>query len=234
MSRRLGQVSDIALEGLGGHQALFIMAIEDEYGPCLAQRIRPLMVGVGPIESAISVSTALQHLHDRGRLPDVVVSLGSAGSNQLRRGEIYQVRSVSWRDIDASAIGVPKGLTPFCDHPLEIPLPTPVATLASAKLSTGANVVMAHAFGGIDAHMVDMETFSICRACQRIWIPLVGLRGISDGDRNLEGYQDWASMLPILDERLAAAIDSLETVTTEDPTWLAAERIAWQATEQLI
>jgi adenosylhomocysteine nucleosidase len=213
--------ADVPIETFGGRRVLFLMAVEPEFGACLAKRFRPLITGCGPVEAAISTGMALQRLHERGALPELVISLGSAGSQQLPQGDIFQVSSVSWRDIDASAIGVPRGLTPFCDHPFEIDLPTPLSDLPSAKLSTGANIniVTGEAFGGIDAHMVDMETFSICRACQRFDLPLVGLRGISDGKEKLEGYDDWASMLMLLDERLADAVDKLAARMTEGPSW---------------
>ncbi len=40
----------------GGHRLLIIMATEAEYGPCLRQRIQPVITGVGPVEAAIGAS----------------------------------------------------------------------------------------------------------------------------------------------------------------------------------
>jgi adenosylhomocysteine nucleosidase len=58
--------------------------------------------------------------------------------------------------------------------------------------------------------MVDMETFAILRACQRFGVPLIGLRGISDGAAELRHAGDWTDYLHIVDERLADAVDRLE------------------------
>lgn len=185
------------------------MAAAAEYGPHLRDRIRPLMTGVGPVESALATGIALQLLVGNGLSPDLVVSLGSAGSRVLEQGAVYQAASVSWRDIDASALGFAKGVTPFLDHPVETPLPTPIPSIAAARLSTGADVVSGLGYHGIDADMVDMETFAVMRACQRFGIPLVGLRGISDGAADLHHYDDWTSLLGRLDERLADAVDRL-------------------------
>ncbi|MCE7028423.1 5'-methylthioadenosine/S-adenosylhomocysteine nucleosidase [Jiella avicenniae] len=200
-----------AVETVGGKNVLFVMAAHAEYGDELKRRIRPLMTGVGPIEAALHTGIALQMLESRGQRPDLVVSLGSAGSRTLEQSEVYQVASVSWRDIDASLLGFTKGVTPFLDHPVETPLPTPIDGVPAARLSTGADIVSGIRYDAIDADMVDMETFAVLRACQRFAAPLVGLRGISDGASDLHHYDDWATLLHVIDAKLAGAIDRLET-----------------------
>ena len=59
----------------------------------------------------------------------------------------------------------------------------------------------------IDADMVDMETFAHLRACNQFDVPLIGLRGISDGADDLHHIDDWTEYLHIIDENLAAAVD---------------------------
>jgi adenosylhomocysteine nucleosidase len=184
------------------------MAIEDEYGPHLRSRFTPLMTGVGPVEAAISTSLALQRLHQQNALPDLAVSLGSAGSRTCQLGNIYQVSSVSWRDMDASRLGFTKGVTPFLNHPVDVPLYSPLE-LPTARLSTGANIVGGDEFSLIDADMVDMETFAVARTCDRFTVPLIGIRGISDGPGELKDMLGWMQLLGLLDEKLAAAVDLL-------------------------
>jgi adenosylhomocysteine nucleosidase len=186
---------------------LYVMAAEAEYGPQLRARITPLMTGVGPVEAAVAVTKALAGRADN--LPDLVVSLGSAGSRELEQGGLYQASSVSYRDMDASALGFPKGQTPFLDLPPTLPLLT-VPGIAATTLSTGANIVSGAAYDGIDAKMVDMETYAVLRACQAFGLPLLALRGISDGATELGHLQDWTQYLHIIDEKLAAAIDVIE------------------------
>lgn len=195
-------------ELIAGKRILFLMAIEDEYGPHLRSRFTPLMTGVGPVEAAITTTLALQHLHQHDALPDLVVSLGSAGSRACQLGEVYQVASVSWRDMDASRLGFAKGVTPFIDHPVDLPLHAPL-DIPAARLSTGANIVGGEEYALIDADMVDMETFAITRACQRFTVPLMGLRGISDGPGELNDMLGWTQLLALLDERLAVTVDLL-------------------------
>ena len=195
-------------EVIAGKRVLFIMAIEDEYGPHLRSRFTPLMTGVGPVEAAISTSLALQRLHQQNALPDLAVSLGSAGSRTCQLGNIYQVSSVSWRDMDASRLGFAKGVTPFLNHPVDVPLYSPLE-LPTARLSTGANIVGGDEFSLVDADMVDMETFAVAMTCYRFTVPLIGLRGISDGPGELKDMLGWMQLLGLLDEKLAAAVDLL-------------------------
>ena len=125
----------------GPKSILFAMAAEAEYGPHLRARFTPLMTGVGPVEAAVSLTEALSALKENSALPDFVVSLGSAGSSRLEQCGVYQVSSVSYRDMDASPLGFEKGRTPFLDLPKTLALPHIIPGIPSATLSTGANII---------------------------------------------------------------------------------------------
>jgi adenosylhomocysteine nucleosidase len=201
--------SPVELTTYGGKRILFVMAARAEYGPHLSARFKPLITGVGPVEAAVVLSCALARLACAGTLPDLVVSLGSAGSRVLEQTAVYQVSSVSYRDMDASALGFAKGQTPFLDIPVTLELLHRIDGMAQASLSTGANIVSGAAYDSIDADMVDMETFALLRACQLFGVPLIGLRGISDGASELQHVGDWTEYLHVIDEKLANAVDSL-------------------------
>jgi len=204
------------LKSVAGRRLLYAMAAEAEYGPHLKARFTPLMTGVGPVEAAVALSAALAKLEHAGALPHLVVSLGSAGSRRLEQSAVYQASSVAYRDMDASSLGFEKGATPFLDLPAILPLVPAVPGIAAATLSTGANIVSGgSAYDLIDADMVDMETYAVLRACQRFGVPLVALRGISDGAAELRHVGDWTEYLHVVDEKLAAAVDRLEAAIAE-------------------
>ena len=202
---------------------LYVMATELEYGPELRSRITPLITGVGPVEAAVSLTEKLTRLDDEDRLPLMVVSLGSAGSAQLEQCGLYQASEVSWRDMDASAIGFEPGVVPFLDLPATLKLGPFVPGIPMATLSTGANIVSGQAYDDILEHMVDMETYAVLRACQRFGLPLIALRGISDGDRELGALAVWLFFLGFVVLKLAEAVDRLEAAVAEGALdWSAA------------
>lgn len=198
------------LTPFGPLTVLCVMAARAEYGPALRARIRPLITGVGPVEAAVETTAALARLAAEDRLPDVLISLGSAGSQKLEHARVYWVDEVAYRDMDASAIGFPKGVTPFLDEPASLTLASGPAGQPYARLATGASVVTGEAYDDIDADMVDMETYAVVRAAAKFGVPVMGLRGISDGKADLTGLSDWTDTLAVIDEGLAEALDLLK------------------------
>lgn len=189
---------------------LYVIAAEQEYGPALRARIEPLIVGIGPIDAAITLASHLRGLADADVLPDRVVSLGSAGSQRRPVGSVWQIAGVSWRDMDATALGFERGVTPFCDQPAMVPLAVPLADVPLATLSTGADVLSGDGYARIDTDLCDMETYAIARTCRRFGVPLAGYRAVSDGPGELSGVSDWTGMLHVVDARLAEVVDLLE------------------------
>lgn len=205
-----------AVTRIGGRNVLFVMAADAEYGPHLRRLFVPFMTGVGPVEAGVMLGAELARLNAGGALPDLVVSLGSAGSRKLEQTEIYQAVSVGYRDMDASPLGFARGATPFLDLPVTVPLPLRIPGVREATLSTGAAIVSGGAYDAIDADMVDMETFACLRACQLFETPLIALRGISDGAAELKHVDDWMEYLHVIDEKLAAAVVLLEGAVAAD------------------
>jgi adenosylhomocysteine nucleosidase len=200
---------------VGGKRLLFVMALDAEYGPHLKHRFEPLMTGVGPVEAGVRLGAELAFLAAGEALPDLVVSLGSAGSRTLEQTEVYQASSVAYRDMDVSLLGFERGATPFLDLPVTVPLGHAIPAIPQASLSTGAAIVSGADYDAISADMVDMETFAVLRACQLFGVGMIGLRGISDGSADLKHVDDWRQYLHIIDEKLAAVVDRLEAAVTD-------------------
>jgi adenosylhomocysteine nucleosidase len=202
------------IDRFGPITALCVMAAELEYGPALKARIRPLITGVGPVEAAVATTAVLAELAQQDRLPDLVISLGSAGSQRLDHGRIYWVDEVAYRDMDATALGFAPGVTPFLDQPASLTLASGPQGQPYARLATGASVVSGEAYDAIDADMVDMETYAVVRAAARFGLPVIGLRGISDGKADLTVLGDWTGTLSVIDQGLAEALDLLAAELT--------------------
>ena len=117
-------------------------------------------------------------------------------------------------------LGFEPGTVPYLDQPAVIPLGPFIPGIPLATLSTGADIVSGAVYDLIDADMVDMETYAVLRACQRFGLPLISLRGISDGDRELGSLADWTQYLGIIDMKLGEAVDRLEAAIAEGAlTW---------------
>ncbi len=208
-------MNDVPTLTWGRTRILFVMATDQEYQDELQKRLPPLIVGVGPVEAALGIGAALATARP---LPDLVVSLGSAGSATLEQGTVHEVSSVSYRDMDASPIGFEKGVTPFLDQPPVIPVDPMIDGVPKARLSTGGNIISGSDYNAIDADMVDMESFAIVRACQTYGVPFCGLRGVSDGAEELRHFGDWADYLHVVDAELAKAVDTLRNQLETSPS----------------
>jgi adenosylhomocysteine nucleosidase len=204
-----GATEDWEVTDLGGLPVLFVMATEQEYGPHLRARIKPVITGIGPIRAAVGTAAALGELDKADRLPALVVSLGTAGSAKLDHAGVYQAASVAYRDMDASLLGFEKGVTPFSGEPATIPIAPRIPGLPPASISSGGAIVSGTGYDAIDADMADMETYSVFEAARRFGVAMVGIRAISDGRADLTGLHDWMEFLHILDEKLALTVDAL-------------------------
>ena len=85
-----------------------------------------------------------------------------------------------------------------------------------ASTATEANVVSGEAYQALDADMVDMETYAFLRATQTFCLPLMALRGVSDGKSELTKLEDWTSTLDQVDANLADAWDVLVAALERD------------------
>jgi adenosylhomocysteine nucleosidase len=188
---------------------LFVMAVAVEYGAELQKRFEPLFTGVGPVEAAAATAAALARLEIAGNKPDLLVSVGSAGSRVLEQTGVYQASSVSYRDMDATPLGFAKGVTPFLDLPARLDCTVRVPDIEAATLSTGGNIVSGEGYESTDAEMVDMESYACLRAAMLHGLPLVVLRGISDGATELRHIDGWTEYLHVIDQKLAIAVDRL-------------------------
>ena len=194
-----------------------LMAAEAEFGDNMKLcGIDPYFIGVGPIEASYNTTKYLMQALSEDKKPDLVFSVGSAGSEKCEQSQLYQISSVSYRDMDASAFGFEKGVTPFADYPATFNMPCLFNDIPKASLSTGAAVIDKQGtsglkFSDVNADAVDMETYAVKRICDGFNIPTIGLRGISDGREPSDGIKSWEEYLHIIDKNIASFYERLHT-----------------------
>ena len=192
------------------YRVLYVIPTAHEYTASLQARIAPLITGVGPVEAAIGLATALTQLEVKNEKPDLIVSLGSAGSRDLDHARVYQNTSVHYHDMDCTALGFPLWETPFLDSPSIIKLGPHIPGLPSATLASGARIINGADYDKIGAEMVEMETYSYARVAHQYGLPLISLRGVSDGKTELTQISDWTHTLEEIGDNLCAALTLLE------------------------
>lgn len=202
---------------IDGISILTLVAAQSEYGQQMANyAINPEFIGVGPIEATFNTTKILMQKQFDHRLPDIIFSVGTAGSHYLKQSELYQISSVSYRDMNAVAFGFEKGVTPFANYPATFNLPILFNDMPTASIATGASIINKQgcsgiSFADIHADCVDMETYAIARVAYGFNIPVIGLRGISDGNENSNGIASWEEYLHIIDEKIARFYARLHT-----------------------
>lgn len=198
------------IENIGPYRVLFVVPTAHEYTPSLQARISPLITGVGPVESAIGLATALTRLEAKNEKPDLIVSFGSAGSRDLDHARVYQNTSVHYHDMDCTALGFPLWETPFLNAPSIIKLGLLIPGLPTATLASGARIINGADYDKLGAQMVEMETYSYARVAHQMGVPLISLRGVSDGKSELAQLTDWTHTLEEIGDNLCAAFDLME------------------------
>ena len=200
---------------INGIRIMTLMAAQAEFGDHMKLAgIDPTFIGVGPIEASYNTTKAIMNAIGEDKKPDIIFSVGSAGSSTLEQSKLYQISSVSYRDMNAVAFGFEKGATPFADYPITFDMPCLFSDIPKATLSTGGDIIDAQGTSGrsfkdIDADAVDMETYAIKRICDGFKIPMIGIRGISDGRELSEGYKTWEEYLHVIDKHIAEFYERL-------------------------
>jgi adenosylhomocysteine nucleosidase len=190
-----------------GKRTVVVMAASAEYGEHLQTIIQPYWIGVGILQAAMNITKLLERAKYRNDLPELILNIGSAGSNKFERGDIYQISSASYRDMDASPFGFEKGKIPFSDKESVLQLHTPLNNIKKATISSGSNVIDVNGTTGksykdIKEDMVDMETYALAWVASDYNIPVIGLRGVSDGKSQVKGISCWEDYLHIIDSKL--------------------------------
>lgn len=174
---------------------LFVYALEKEVGARVKMRDY-VACGIGKVNATLALAKALMHYQ-----PDVIINLGSAGSNQFRQGELVCCTQFYQRDMDLTGLGYQPYETPFIKNGLLLDYGIGIENLPQGVCGTGDSFEMTLAKKPFS--VVDMEAYALARVAQSHHLPFVCIKYISDGaDDN--AATDWEEQVHLA----AAAFDN--------------------------
>ena len=164
------------------HRALFVFALDIESAGEFDQ-VRKLVSGAGKVAAAYELATAI-----RQQRPELIINLGSAGSNHFKRSEVVCCTRFVQRDMDATALGFKRYETPFAGIEPLLDYGLKLEDLPEAICGTGDNFETGHSSS--DYQVVDMEGYALAYVAMKENIPFLCLKYISDGADGAAA-EDW-------------------------------------------
>lgn len=161
-----------------------------------------LFTGIGKINATYNLTS---YLNKKGS-PDVIINLGTAGSNQYKKGNVVHCTKFVQRDVDLTALGFDQYQIPFSDMPRVLEAKGPNTELPKAICGTGDYFDTSHTTDFYN--VVDMEAFPLAYICQKKKIPFLSLKYISDG-ANDNSHVNWEESLEMGAKALRSALDSV-------------------------
>lgn len=142
-----------------------------------------LITGIGKVLAAYELTKAIQTSR-----PQLIVNLGSAGSDTFKKGAVVCCTKFIQRDMDVRGLGYQQYETPLSGLPLLLEYGLSMDGLPQGICGTGDNFEMSHA--AKEYNVVDMEAYSLALVAMKENIPFLCLKYISDGaDDN--AAEDW-------------------------------------------
>ena len=152
---------------------LIVSALKEEV-ESLSDDFEVTLTGVGKINAAITLQTALLALQSHNNLPHAVVNYGTAGkaSDNVEVGKMYEIGSFLQRDMIVEGFGAKKYQTPFEKNWL--------IKNGNGSLICGTGDNFWSPDDSNDFDVVDMEAYSLAVVCKKMNIPFRCFKFISD------------------------------------------------------
>jgi len=136
-----------------------------------------LYTGVGKVNAAAALARRLAELRCAGTTPARVVNMGTCGSRGVAAHSLVACNRFRQRDMDVSALGFPRGVTPFDDAPAVLEFAPVFTHLPQLECSTADSF----ATTPHDGDVVDMEAFALARVCIDEGVPFACVKYVTDG-----------------------------------------------------
>lgn len=161
---------------------LFCFALDSEAAEVFEKQHK-LVTGIGKVNAAYKLTRAIHQ-----KRPELIVNLGSAGSNFFQKGEVVCCTKFIQRDMDVRGLGYALYETPLSDLPVVLEYGLKMDGLNEGICGTGDNFEMGH--NSAFYNVVDMEAYALAMIAMKEKIPFLCLKYISDGaDDN--AADDW-------------------------------------------
>ena len=182
---------------------LFVFAMEAEAGDQF-NNCNKLFTGLGKINAAYELMKYLGK-----NTPDIVINLGTAGSNVFRKGEVVCCSKFVQRDMNVGELGFKKYETPFSDEGVILSYGLETNELQTGICGTGDSFETGHQNGIYN--VVDMESYALAMVCKRQKIPFLCLKYISDG-ADEEAAADWNTEIKNAAQKLKQTIEKFTQI----------------------
>ena len=177
-------VHEISFEhlALDNDSTLFVFALDSEAAGEFDD-VNKVIVGVGKVNAAYELTKAICY-----HKPNLIINLGSAGSNTFKRGEVVCCTKFLQRDMDVRGLGFEQYQIPFSDIPPVVNYGIKIKGLPEGICGTGDSFETNH-FSS-DYNVIDMEAYSFAFVAMIEQIPFLCLKYISDGADGMAA-EDW-------------------------------------------
>jgi adenosylhomocysteine nucleosidase len=182
MMQPVNEISFDSLELLS-EKTLFVFALPSEAAEEF-EHVNKVFVGIGKVNAAYELTSAI-----RKHKPQLIINLGSAGSNFFKRGEVICCTKFIQRDMDVRGLGFKLYETPFSNIDPLLNYGIKIKGLPEGVCGSGDSFEMNHSVSDYD--VIDMEAYPLAYISMMENIPFLCLKYISDGADGTAA-DDWA------------------------------------------
>ncbi|PZP43555.1 MAG: nucleosidase [Pseudopedobacter saltans] len=161
---------------------LFCFALESEAADVF-KNCNTLFTGIGKVNAAYGLTKEIQK-----QKPDLIVNLGSAGSNHFPKGTVVCCDKFVQRDMDVRGLGYAQYETPLSGMPVVLEYGLAFNGLQMGICGSGDSFEMGH--NQTFYNVVDMESYPLAMIAMKEKIPFLCLKYISDGADD-SAADDW-------------------------------------------
>jgi adenosylhomocysteine nucleosidase len=163
--------------------------------------LETLFVGVGKVQS---IYYLMKKINDYE--PDIIINVGSAGSNEFKAGEVVCCTQFIQRDMDVTPLGFPKYKTPFSDIPPILNYGLEIQGFPIGICGSGDSFEVCQI--NPDYKVVDMEAYSLAWLSMHEQIPFLCLKYITDGADG-KAAENWDASIHLAAAALRSSINMI-------------------------